>query len=134
MSIGTLGFGLTNTGAVNVTGTVTAAAALPTVGTGQTLVRGSVSAAATGTTVYTVTAGKTFYCTGITYSNSAAGGALASLTINSVAGRFPFNGVVGIGQCLNGGILFSCPATATIVLVHNSGGSNVNCAVWGYEA
>lgn len=88
----------------------------------QTPVYGSCTTAASGTTVYTVPAGKTFYCTGAMFYNAAA--ALADLNGFKIATG------TAIATVFSGGILFKATEGTNIVVTSTAAGNTVG--IWGY--
>lgn len=124
--------GLTST-AVTISGAV--ATGMTGVATTQTQVNKTTGWVATGTTIHTVTAGKTFYCLGVSVSSK---GATCNWHIDT-DGTAQIYGRVKADQTANqnvsgSGILFTCPATKAITLVHDEVGSNTSATIWGYEA
>lgn len=98
---------------------------------GATLVCKFVNQVATGTAIYTVTAGKTFYVTGVAMSNSGAG---CTMGIDN-DGTDMISMFIGasVYQLFSGGILFSVAATKIVKVETNSGAATANAAIWGYE-
>lgn len=123
-----------NSGLTTVTGNVssTISGLLPSPSATQTIISKTTPVnSATNTTIHTVTAGKTFYCTGVLISS----GAIANVGIQ-VDGTD-----VIITQLLaqsavsgTGGVLFTAAATKIVRATTNSGGSNCTVSIWGYEA
>jgi hypothetical protein len=119
----------TNTGLSNLNGTVSQALAIPA--TGQTLKQGSVvSNTATGFTVYTVTAGKTFYCTGLSVG---CGSTLNGYFVADGANKCIFMLSAQTSMSMGGGILFSASGGSNITVTHNGAGAHCQASVWGYE-
>lgn len=127
----------TTSTSVTISGGVTALPFLPQPNTTQTIVNGYVSPCATGTTVYTVTAGKTFYMTGWTVTTWAAAATYTFTIQNGAARNFcslqmdTDGGGQGIFSSATP--IFAFPAGATVIIAHNTAGNNVACGVWGYE-
>jgi len=107
---------------------------LPAGTVGQALVNATVEAGATGATVYTVTAGKTFYVSGVTLTcNLASGAALIKLTVSGVT---KYIAQVDTTENHSAGSMtpiFTVPASTALILSHNGGGSTVHVTVWGWE-
>lgn len=112
---------------VTISGAVTTA--LPQPGSGQTIVTKYVENANTGTTVHTVTAGKIFYCQGVTLSCNSA----ADMGI-TVAGTKVLTGQVTTAQSVtfHGGIIFSATAGQAIA-VTGIGAAENSATIWGIE-
>jgi len=112
---------------VTINGGVTSS--LPTPSLNQTIVTKYIYNQATGTVIHTTTAGKTFYCLGMTMIlNGAASHCGVSVDGTQVLKTQLDAGVTNV--VLQGGILFSCPATKQITL---TSGSNATINMWGYE-
>lgn len=114
--------------AVTISGTILASINQPS--STQTLVNADSGNVATGATVYTVTAGKTLYVTGLIVNGYAANENI-TLTIDGAVkfrARSQNTAVVA-----SGGVIFSAAATKAIVLVHDGGGTNGSCVLWGVE-
>lgn len=84
----------------------------------------------TGATVYTVTSGKTFYCTGALW-----GGTTANNSQIRVAGTDKLTGVNPANQLslATGGFVLVATSGQAITLTHSSGAGNGHCCLWGYE-
>ena len=123
--------GFISTQNVTVTGAVTQG--MTGISSGQTLVTAIADGVADGTTLYTVTAGKTFYCLGCFVATNQ----------NSKLIRLLSNGVLvlwasspastGAQQTASGGIVFKANATQTITVTGGTGTANY-AGIWGYEA
>jgi len=122
-----------SSGTQNVTGTVTASASFPAAGTGQTIKQGQGTGGA-GTTVYTVTAGKTFYCMGFILGNGNA--SARNMTIYDGTTTWVNTYVPAGGNASGCGTtpIFTASAGTTIKLNTNSGAADGYLSVWGYEA
>lgn len=121
-------------GTTKVTGNVTTTISgnLPSPSGTQTLVRAHISGGSNGSALYTVTAGKTFYCLGLSFDSSTDSS--QSLTIDGTATQFPvIVGTVKTKIVFTGGILFSLGATKSITVATNAA-SSIYCSMWGYEA
>ena len=121
------------TGSTTVTGSVTtsiANAGLPKPTATQTLVQARLSAANDATTLYTATAGKTFYCLGCVFSSAVA--ASQYLLLDGTAWGVS-NTTINGNNSMSGGVLFSLAATKAAVLKTNGGAGSGYCAIWGYE-
>lgn len=117
--------------AVTISGTTTANGLFAPSAT-QTPVIGSAIGQNDGTTVYTATAGKTFYCTGLSInSNNVNVG--STLSVNGTA-RFRCSGgtATTANMSLSGGVLFTLAAT-TSCTISGAGAAQNTCVVWGYE-
>ena len=118
-----------------ITGTVSAnvTQALPAIGTGQTFVRAGNTLQNDGTTIYTVTAGKTFYCLGVwLYGQSANTNIslqVAGTTVLRAAGLAATMPMVSA----SGGIVFVGTGNQAITVTGGGAGGN-NVYFWGYEA
>jgi len=97
---------------------------------GQTLKSGYQCLANSGTTVYTVTTGKTFYCLGVCYEAKTTAG---SYNINNGGTILKAWVPTSAPVLLTGGILFSAPSGQAITIVHDSGAGLGSCQIWGYE-
>lgn len=126
--------------AVSITGTIGQAFPIPngtTLAT-QTVINipGAAAGNTAGDTLYTVTAAKKFYCTGLTISTADATGKIVRITTSSPAVD-TFVGLTGVGTPIfvsaTGGVLFVANATSTIKINGNFAASNAFVTVWGYE-
>jgi hypothetical protein len=83
-----------------------------------------------GATVYTVTAGKTFYCTGASVASAA--NAFVGVNVDGVATIVCE--VLGATTALfTGGVVFTAAATKAITFYTNAGANTGFITVWGYE-
>ena len=119
-----------NSGSTSITGSVsvTVSGTLPKNSATQTLVNaGCRGAAAAATTLYTVPAGKTFYCLGVVMSSSVACEmyVLDDATEVTVA-NLQANGTVSY----TGGVIFAAAENSVIAVTSNSTGKG--CRIWGY--
>lgn len=89
-----------------------------------------------GATVYTVTTGKTFYCTGMMVGNNA--GAAKTQTVSAGAtqvwsGQYTATGTVGNHDVIASPTpIFSAASTTAITISGGGAGANV-LVLWGYE-
>jgi len=118
---------------LQATVTIVGGQSLPQPTSSQTLITKCIIAGNTGTTIHTVTAGKTFYCTGFVLGGNGAAAAKITVAGTDVIGFF-VNATAGEGCVpLSGGILFSATAGQTIVVNWAVGAGTVNAGIWGYE-
>jgi len=120
----------TSSGLTSITGNVTVQNGLPTPSATQTLVFAAGINANSGATIYTVTAGKTFYCMG--YSISTGFGGIHTISIAATP-KFgclvPANTTSVISSTSP---IFTATATQAIT-VTSSGGNAMYINFWGYE-
>ena len=127
--MGSVVAGVTNS--VSIT-SITSGLTVPS--SAQSVITANVGSSASGTTVYTVTAGKTFYCTGILITNMGAGAAELLFKLDGTS-KFAFLLPIGTGASgtssfyLGGGILFTLAATKAITVT----GGTFSCTVTGFE-
>lgn len=99
----------------------------------QTLVSIQLVGRSTTNAVYTVTAGKTFYCTGITYVNSGG----TSQTINLYDGANSHAQVWlnqnSSAQVIGAPIIFKAAAGTNITVVHGFAGGYAGIYLTGWE-
>ena len=118
--------------------------AITTISTGglipvsATPVNVNVKAQSTGNTIYTITAGKTFYCTGLIISTLSGSGMVGDIIHNAVAKLTAVCGSASQSVPMTappGQYLFSCAqATATVITItHGAGAGNANVFMMGYE-
>jgi len=112
---------------VTLSGSV--ANALPSLGTGQTLVSKGITSGATGQTIHTVTAGKTFFCLGISYGANA--GDDHSLRVGGTIKHY--NKHTTGPMCYSGGIIFTANANDAITYNFTGAINTAICWMWGYE-
>ena len=129
------------TATVTISGTQTVS--LPSPSSSQTIITKHLTnisiVAGTPQTLYTVTAGKTFYCLGFSGLNQNSATIGKVLVDGTQVLNFMIGGSIGAGggnsqHVLTGGVLFTAPATKTVQVdsVLNTGaGTSVCC--WGYE-
>ena len=124
-----------NTGLTSVTGSVNA---VNTPAATQTLIMKYLNSANDATTIYTVTAGKTFYCNNVRLENQWSGGAgTIGLTVNGstwlsyAVTASPSN--ASIIQLNSPMPLFSCPTTGIIRLDQSMGAGRGGVVISGWE-
>lgn len=119
-------------GNTSITGQINVASGLPTPTAAQTPVQASVNNQNNGATVYTVTSGKTFYCTGAHISSISTN----VTCILSVAGTQKLYTVALTGirceQVFSGGVLFTATSGQTIT-ISGAGATSNCCDIWGWE-
>lgn len=117
--------------------TATIAGNLPAPSASQSLINkcdfGTIGTA-TSRTIHTVTAGKTFYCLGISVGSGSTAGNYRIKSDGTVVDR----GIIGTGfsPCSkSGGVLFTTAATKAITIDLESGGDTAatSTIIWGYE-
>lgn len=115
-----------SSGSSTIAGTVSQGLGIPA--TGQTVITKLVAAAADGTEIHPVTAGKTFYCYGVSFGSTAA-----QTCGIKVAGtmRLQTNISANAPHLMSGGVLFSA-TTAQSITVYSAGGS-MYVSIWGVE-
>jgi hypothetical protein len=124
-----MGMGMTTSSTtVTISGAVTTSPNLPQPLATQTPVYGTCEAAASGTTVYTVTAGKTFYCTGILISTA---GTQNAHILDAGVQKMVCYTTANLPVCVSGGVLFTAAAGHAITITAAAGGNS--CTIWGYE-
>jgi len=99
----------------------------------QTIISVAVTTKTSTNTVYTVTAGKTFYCTGVVFGNS--GGSSEKISL--------YNGAdtMVVAVCLtntsvviqSATVLFKCVAGTVITVIHGFGGATATVSLEGWE-
>jgi len=128
-----MGMGMTTSSTtVTISGAVTTTPNLVAPLATQSLVNAVLHQAADGSTIYTVTAGKTFYCLGFSVGcNTASAGSLSVAGTRKIS--WFLNAVNGEGFCSFGhnGIIFT--ATAGQAITVTVGAANVDATLWGYE-
>lgn len=105
---------------------------LPAPATGQTLITKYSSGSNDGAAIYTVTAGKTFYCLGV-----LLGGKSASQTATIKVDGTVVLSVWTLGsymQLMTGGIVFTAAAGKAITLGWSGAAGEGLYDLWGYEA
>ena len=122
----------TQSGNTSVTGSVTTSISsigLISPSAGQTMINVTFDAASTDTVLYTVTAGKTFYCMGYFLSTSTnANIGLKSDGVAVVKGTLSGN----TGTSASGNLLFKTAATKNIT-GHTGVATSLYGSFWGYE-
>jgi hypothetical protein len=120
--------GLASTQTVNLLGGSTN---LPTPALGQTLVSVNAGGVSNNTTLYTVPAGKTFYCLGATMAYY--GGGAVGVKIGATIKLQSTSGADGNGSSTGtGGIPFTAAANDVITTYTNGGGALWYGSIWGY--
>lgn len=85
----------------------------------------------TGTTIHTVTAGKTFYLMGYSLNAGAAGD--QGITVNGTQICKYYMAANAINNVAASKPIASAAATQTIVLTHGAGAGQGIATIWGYE-
>lgn len=101
--------------------------------TGATMVNIEFSGVSTASNLYTVTAGKTFVCTGMNISNQSAATSGAWNILVDGAVKLRGGRLFGTEGCLSGGVLFTAAATKIISITHAWGVTSATGSIWGYE-
>lgn len=115
----------------NVTTTI-GSIGLPAPTANQTIVSKYIEAAATGTTIHTVTAGKTFYCTGYIIGTKSGTPTLAGIVVNGVrVSSITF--LQNTSQVVSGGILFVATTGQVITNYYDGAGTTADVSIWGFE-
>lgn len=121
--------GTYNSGSSSIVGSVTTTQTLPSLPTGATQITKYIANANTGTTIYTVTAGKTFYCFGVTLScNSATEMGLSVAATQVLSGQV----TTAASVVFTGGIVFTATAGQAIT-ISGIGAAENSASIWGYE-
>lgn len=93
------------------------------------------SGKATTNVIYTVTAGKTFYCLGASIGHNGTDGREVGFACDGTQVTKQMVGAVatvGHAPTLSGGVVFTCAATKDITVISNTTGTLQGC-IWGYE-
>ena len=98
----------------------------------QTLISSKRQGVGTGSTFFTVTSGKTFYCLGVFVANNGVAGTfnIGNGTGFEVSGFLPVGGVT----TMSGGVIFTVPSGTAVLIAHGFGGALAFAHIWGYEA
>jgi len=107
--------------------TISGSIGLPQPTATQTPVIVNFSNVASGATIYTVTAGKTFYLYGLSYNCAAA-------VFVTLAGVYTYQGVNQGWNANGGGVPMGKFTAGTNITVANGGTNNNYGTIWGYEA
>jgi hypothetical protein len=134
-----MGMGMTTTStSVTVTGSI--ATALPAPSSSQTLINVCAATASTGDTLYTVTAGKTFYCMGLVIKDVGKNNGNVVILSDGVAKIAMACGIDAAGTNLKttpitaGNCpIFKTAATKTVTVTHDCGAGNLGVTMWGFE-
>lgn len=88
--------------------------------------------------IYTVPAGKTFYCTGfyLSYEGGVAG--VGQYAITNAAGTINYicgcsTNLVFMTQHISGGIIFSADSATALTLANPTAGVSCSITMWGFE-
>lgn len=109
--------------------TLSGSTGLPQINASQTFVSAKLTNAANGSTIYTVTAGKTFYCTGF----SPQGGGAGSVHIVSNCNLNPFSPSSTDGaSCTMSGNVIAVFSAGTAITITSGAAGNYDM-IWGYE-
>lgn len=119
-------------GSVNVSTNVAVTPSLNQPLPSQTVITRFQYLASTGAVIYTVPAGKTFYCTGALLETVVTGADIRIAVAGVDTIRCLTQGA-SIPIRLSGGILFQATAGQAITLVHAAGASNGVGNIWGFE-
>lgn len=115
---------------VTVTGSVSTTAFLPDANTSQTLVMATKQDGNDNDNIYTVTAGKVFYCLGVSIASTNAGRVGihndGTLILNT-------SGAAAWSNTFTGGVLFTVAATKSITIHSSAGATNAHITLWGFE-
>lgn len=87
--------------------------------------------------IYTVPAGKTFYCTGFYLSYEGGVAAVGQYAITNGAGTTNYicgasTNVVFMTQHISGGIIFSAPTATQLKLANPTAGVSCSITMWGF--
>lgn len=100
----------------------------------QSLVNATWSGAADGSTVYTVTTGKTFYCAGVAMGANAAGTTLNVLKVAGTSVVSSLTNQTSFATALtSGGQTPIFKAASASAITANSGGAGNFGTLWGWE-
>jgi hypothetical protein len=128
-----MGFSFNGLSGATVTISGGISASLPAASATQTVIFKSVNNQNNGATVYTVTAGKTFYCLGMVLSSTATNVAMSASAGATQVGYAVATVGILCRELFTGGIVFTCPAS-TAITITGAGATSNNCTLWGYEA
>jgi len=100
--------------------------------TGGTPKSGVVVGANTGATIYTPTAGTTFYCTG--YSISSSANSITQLVVNATnVSSVNLTALQPFGMNAGGQALSSATNSTPVTVVHTGGAGTHNVSIYGFE-
>lgn len=116
------------TTSVTISGSVSTQTSPPVPTDSMTIVSAPFSNAANNATIYTVPAGKTFYCLGIDCGSSLA--AVQNIKNDGTTVATFLSPTGGLSHLLTGGIIFIAQATKNITITIDAGAAYGT--IWGY--